>query len=171
MGATLGSASMYAKAYLPDRSTLVAWGLLSKLDDSAAKKDKTARKQRRLFRALDPMMKSMKLSILDLHAYTDAYCDCDISGTQTVTYENFCEFFHLIPCYFLEAMFFNFNKDIPMTFPHFLVVTYYFCAPGIKELSRHIFRVYDRPRLGKIHEMVVEQVIQKRCLVMHLYFV
>ena len=56
-------------------------------------------------------------------------------------------------------MFFNFNKDIPLSFQHFLVVLYYFCAPGAKYLAKHIFAVYDRRRTGKVHEMIVEQVI------------
>ena len=103
----------------------------------------------------------MKINEIDMQAYYDVYTDCDLNGTLLVTYENFCEALHVIPCPFVDAMFFNFDPNKSLTFPEFLVVTYYFCAPGVKALARHIFSVYDQKRTGKLHEIVVDQIVRE----------
>ena len=156
MGTAVSNGVRMARFLLPDRQTMVDLGLLP---EKTIDKTKANRFQRQILKQMKPMLAQMKISLVDTETFQDLYTDCDLNGNQVVTYINFCEFFHLIPGHFIEAMFFNFNKDIPLSFQHFLVVLYYFCAPGAKYLAKHIFAVYDRRRTGKVHEMIVEQVI------------
>ena len=160
MGATVSSAYNYSKLYLPDRDSLVRMGLLEERQTGTSQ-NKKARRLKRLFREMKELLKKMKINDIDMQAYYDAYTDCDLDSTSLVTYTNFCEALRVIPCPFVDAMFFNFDATKTLTFPEFLVVTYYFCAPGARALAKHIFAVYDQRRMGRIHEMVVDQIVRE----------
>lgn len=163
MGAVASNAVTYAGMFIPDREKLVEWGVLDADEERAMKasKDTAAKQQRKLKKEMKPLYKALNLRERDMEAFYEAYGDVDIDGILSISYSNFCEFFHIIPNRFIEAMFFDFNPEKNMTFQHFLVSTFYYCMATPKELSKMIFTVYDRAQMGKIYPHTVMQLVRE----------
>ena len=166
MGTVLSNTFEFARMLVPDREQLVQWGLLGPEDPNSdanmkKMKDNHARAQRRLMKDLKPIFKALNLRERDITTYMDGYIDVDIDGTQSISYMNFCEFFHLIPSPFLEAIFYDFEPEKNMSFQHFVVITYYYCIAHPKDISAMIFAIYDRSNMGKIYPMQITQLIRE----------
>jgi Ca2+-binding EF-hand superfamily protein len=163
MGAVASNAVTYAGMFVPDRDQLVEWGLFDADEEKAIKasKNSSARTLRKLKKEVKPLFKSLNLRERDMDAFMDAYGDVDIDGILSISYSNFCEYFHIIPNKFIEAMFFDFNPEKNMTFQHFVVSTFYYCLATPQQLAQMIFTVYDRANMGKIYPPIVMQLIRE----------
>ena len=163
MGTVASNAATYAGMFIPDREQLVEWGLIDADEEKAMKasKNNAAKQQRKLKKEMKPLFKALNLRERDMESYFDEYTDVDIDGILSISYSNFCEFFHIIPNRFIEAMFFDFNPEKNMTFQHFVVSTFYYCLATPRELAVMIFHVYDRANMGKIYPQTVMQLVRE----------
>jgi len=159
MGTVASNAMEYGAMLIPDREMLQQWGLVGPEDNTgaqmkAAEKD-NRRVMKKMFKEVKPMFKAMNMKERDLQAYWDAYVDVDIDGIKSVSYMNFCEFFHFTPSPFLVNMFFDFDATKNMTWQQFVVATFYFGIAKPKDLAVMIFSVYDRGRTGRLYPQMV----------------
>ena len=92
-------------------------------------------RRKRVISSLSPLFLELFLTGADVLKLYDLFAALDVDKTGVITETSFLHRFHLEGTKFVEALFFSFNFEGGVTFPHFAVMMYFFCSVDEKELG------------------------------------
>jgi Ca2+-binding EF-hand superfamily protein len=117
------------------------------------------KRKRRLIKNLKPLFGLLHISEPNIDKLYNMYAKIDGDQNGTVSSKEYFEFFHIHGTSLVAAIFFKFNLENKLTFPHFILMMFYLCVANEEELATIVFHVYDVGNLGKIFENTVKQVV------------